>query len=52
MRVVLGTICLVLAASPVMASGTSVPAPLVGAGLPAMLAVGGILLVARIFNKK
>ena len=52
MRVVLGTICLLLAASPALAGVTSVPAPLVGFGLPAILVVGGILLAGRLLKSK
>jgi hypothetical protein len=53
MRVVFGTICLLIAATPAMASVTpaAVPAPLLGVGLPAAMAVGGVLLVARLVKK-
>ena len=50
MRVVFGTICLVIAAWPAMAN--TVPAPLLGFGLPAMAAVGGVLLGSRLFRRK
>ena len=53
MRVVFGTVAQTIAASPALAGGSSgVPAPLVGFGLPAMLAVGGVLLVSRFFKRK
>jgi hypothetical protein len=52
MRVVFGTICLLIAATPALATpAVSVPAPLLGVGLPAAAAVGGVLLVARLFKK-
>ena len=54
MRVLFSTICLLIVATPAMASWTpavSVPAPLLGVGLPAAAAVGGVLLVARLFKK-
>ena len=50
MRVVFGTICLLIAAPPAMAFTT--PAPLLGFGLPAMAAVGGVLLASRLFKRK
>jgi hypothetical protein len=50
MRIVFGTLCLLVAASPALA--TPVPAPLVGVGLPATAAVGVVLLVARLFKRK
>ena len=53
MRFVFGTICLLIAATSAMAGPTvSVPAPLLGIGLPAAAAVGGVLLVARLFKRK
>jgi hypothetical protein len=57
MRVVFGTICLLVAASPAMAlipgnpCVAAVPAPLLGVGLPAMAVIGGVLLVARLFKR-
>ncbi len=50
MRAVFGTICLLIAATPAMAV-TSVPAPLVGGGIAAMAAVGGVLLASRLFKR-
>ena len=50
MRIVFGTICLLLAAAPAVAS--AVPAPLLGLGLPAMAAVGGVLLGSRFLKRK
>ena len=52
MRAVFGTICLLIVATPAMAAVVSVPAPLLGVGLPAAAAVGGVLLVARLFKRK
>ena len=52
MRVVFGTICLLIVATPAMATAVAVPAPLLGVGLPAAAAVGGVLLVARLFKRK
>jgi hypothetical protein len=52
MRIVFGTICLLIAATPAMAVSVAVPAPLLGVGLPAAAAVGGVLLVARLFKRK
>jgi hypothetical protein len=53
MRIVSAAICLMLAASPVLAGNvSSVPAPLVGFGVPAMLVVGGILIAGRLFKRK
>jgi hypothetical protein len=51
MRVALGTICLLVAASPAMAVYAT-PAPLVGGGVAAMAAVGGVLLASRLFKRK
>ena len=53
MRVLFSTICLLIVATPAMAwtPAVSVPAPLLGVGLPAAAAVGGVLLVARLFKK-
>jgi hypothetical protein len=49
MRVVLGTICLIIAATPALA--VPGPAPLLAAGIPAAAVVGGAMLVARLFRK-
>ena len=51
MRVMFATVCLIIAATPAMAGTYGVPAPLLGVGLPAAAAVGGVLLVARLFKK-
>jgi hypothetical protein len=50
MRAVFGTICLLIAATPAMASN-AVPAPLLGGGIAAMAAVGGVLLASRLFKR-
>lgn len=50
MRIVLGTICLILAATPAFA--TAAPAPLLGVGIPAATIVGGVLFGSRFFKKK
>ncbi len=50
MRVVFGTICLLIAATPAMANIGSVPAPLLGGGAAAAV-VGGVLLVSRLFKR-
>ncbi len=50
MRVVFGTICLVIAATPALA--IAVPAPLLGLGLPAVAVVGAFLLGARLLKRK
>ena len=52
MRVVFGTICLLIAATPALAQPVPTPAPLLGVGLSAAAAVGGVLLVARLFKRK
>jgi len=49
MRILFGTVCLLIAASPALA--TPVPAPLVGVGLPAAAAIGVVLLVSRFFKR-
>jgi hypothetical protein len=52
MRIVSAAICLMLAAAPAVAGpSSSAPAPLLGVGVPAIILVGGILLVARRFRK-
>jgi len=51
MRIVFSTICLLIAASPAMATPVGVPAPLVGGGLAALAAVGGVLLASRLFKR-
>jgi hypothetical protein len=50
MRVVFGTICLVIAATPAMAA-LPTPAPLLGGGIAAMTAVGSLLLASRLFKR-
>ena len=50
MRVVLGTICFVVAASPALAQ-VSTPAPLLGVGLPVTAALGAVLLLSRFFKR-
>ncbi len=59
MRAILGAVSFFLATAPAWAGGcTSVqphcaaPAPLLGLGIPAAVAVGGALLGARFFKKK
>ena len=57
MRIILGTVSFVIAATPAWAGGggcsaCSGPAPLLGLGIPAAVAVGGALLGARFFKKK
>jgi hypothetical protein len=50
MRAIFGTICLLIAATPAMAN-VPVPAPLLGGGIAAMAAVGGVLLASRLFKR-
>jgi hypothetical protein len=50
MRIVLGTVLLVLAATPALA--VSAPAPLLGLGIPALGAAGGALLASKFFKRK
>ncbi len=55
MRVILGAVCFVIAATPALAEcvhSCGGPAPLLGLGIPAAVAVGGALLGARFFKKK
>jgi hypothetical protein len=54
MRIILGAVCFVIAATPAFAQCVSCrgPAPLLGLGIPAAVAVGGALLGARFFKKK
>ena len=57
MRIVIGTVCFVLATAPAWAvcgniTGCPGPAPLLGLGIPAAVAVGAALLGARFFKKK
>jgi hypothetical protein len=57
MRVILGAACFLLAMAPAWArpcasSICSGPAPLLGLGFPAAVAVGGALFGARFFKKK
>ena len=53
---ILGVVCCVLAAAPAWATCATFscpgPAPLLGLGIPAAVAVGGALLGARFFKKK
>ncbi len=50
MRIAFGTMCLLLAAAPALAQA-AVPAPIVGGGLAAMVAVGGVILASRLFKR-
>jgi hypothetical protein len=50
MRTVFGTLLLLLAASPALAS--PVPAPLIGLGIPALGAIGGAVLASKFFRRK
>jgi hypothetical protein len=50
MRVIMGTICLIVAVTPALAA--PVPAPLLGLGFPAAAIVGGVLFGSRFFKKK
>jgi uncharacterized membrane protein YedE/YeeE len=61
MRAMLGAICLVMAAAPAWATNCghansdpacAGPAPLLGLGIPAAVAVGGALFGARLLKKK
>jgi hypothetical protein len=52
MRVVLGTVLLVLAATPAFATVTAAPAPLLGLGIPALGAMGGAILGSKLFKRK
>jgi hypothetical protein len=54
MRILIGTIYLVISAMPALAqeSVAHVPAPLLGLGIPAAVAVGGVLFGSRFFKKK
>jgi len=56
MRIILGAVCFVIAATPALAQACVTacrgPAPLLGLGIPAAVAVGGALLGARFFKKK
>jgi len=55
MRIILGAVCFVIAATPAFAQcalGCRGPAPLLGLGIPAAVAVGGALLGVRFFKKK
>lgn len=46
----IATVSVILAAGPAFAG--EVPAPLVAAGLPAAVVVGGVLLATRLFKKR
>jgi hypothetical protein len=50
MRVMLGILGLVIAATPALASEG--PAPLLALGIPAVAVVGGAMLVARLFKRQ
>lgn len=50
MRIVFGTIGLLLAVTPALAA--PVPAPLLGLGLPAVAVVGAVLLGVRLLKRK
>lgn len=56
MRIILGAVCFVVAATPALAQACVTacrgPAPLLGLGIPAAVAVGAALLGARFFKKK
>jgi hypothetical protein len=56
MRIILGAVCFVLVTAPAWAQppciACSGPAPLLGLGIPAAVAVGGALLGARFLKKK
>jgi hypothetical protein len=52
MRIIMGTICLIVAATPALADVVAVPAPLLGLGIPAAAIVGGVLFGSRFFKKK
>ncbi len=58
MRAILGAVCFFLPTAPAWAACTSAqphcagPAPLLGLGIPAAVAVGGALFGARFFKKK
>jgi hypothetical protein len=57
MRAIFGVVCFVLAAAPAWAGpcASSIcrgPAPLLGLGIPAAVAVGGAMFGARFLKKK
>ncbi len=57
MRAILGAVCFVLVTAPAWAAGPACvackgPAPLLGLGIPAAVAVGGALFGARFLKKK
>ncbi len=57
MRIIFGAVCFVIAATPALAAcptpgSCAGPAPLLGLGIPAVIAVGGALFGARFFKKK
>ena len=56
MRAIIGAVCFVLATTAAWAVGAAVhctgPAPLLGLGFPAAVAVGGALFGARCLKKK
>jgi len=53
MRIVLGTIGLIIAATPALAiPGPAAPAGLLASGIPAAAIVGAVLLGGRLFKRK
>ncbi len=56
MRIILGAVCFVVATTPALAQACVTacpgPAPLLGLGIPAAVAVGAAVLGARFFKKK
>ncbi len=50
MRILIGVSTFLIAATPAFAFNG--PAPLIGVGLPIAAAVGGVLLVAKLFKYK
>jgi hypothetical protein len=52
MRVILASVSLILLAGPAFAVPNPAPAPVLAAGLPAAVVVGGVLLARRFFKKK
>jgi hypothetical protein len=51
MRIAFGVLCLLIAATPALAQVAPTPAPLLGGGAAAV-AVGGVLLLSRLFKRK
>jgi hypothetical protein len=53
MRSLLAIATLALAASPAMAAGSfGVPAPLIGAGIPAAIVVGAAFVIVRFLKRR